>query len=66
MGCDAPLCTHILLSTAYESPGDIQGGRGHWAVYHTSPQSFIINVFLFNGSTTLGIFIKFRLLGSLS
>ena len=31
-----------------------QGGRGHWAVYYTSPQSF-----LFIGSTTLGTFIEF-------
>ena len=31
----------------------LQGGRGHWAVYDTSPQSFIIpNVFLIVVSTT--------------
>ena len=37
----------------------LQGGRGHWDVYFTSPQSFFNNVFLFVSSTTLGTFIEF-------
>ena len=40
------------------------GRRGHWAVYYTCPQSFIIK-FLIVGSTTLGIFLYF-VVGSLS
>ena len=42
------------------------GGRGHCAVYYISPQSFIIKFFLFVGLTTLGTFIDFILIGSLS
>ena len=41
-------------------------GRGQWAVYYTSPKSCYNNVFLFFGLTTLGTFIKFRLVGLLS
>ena len=34
------------------------GGRGHWAVYYTSSQSFMIdNVFLFIGLINFGTFI---------
>ena len=35
------------------------GGRGHWAVYYTSPQSFYSYFFLSVGSTTLGICMNF-------
>ncbi len=38
-----------------------QGGRGHWAVNYTSPQSF-----LFIRLTTLKTFTTFGLVGSLS
>ena len=47
----------------------MQGGRGHWAGYYTSPQSFIIILFLFSGLTALGNFIinfQFSLVGSFS
>ena len=33
--------------------------RGQWAVYYTSPQSFINNVFLFVGLTTLRTLVNF-------
>ena len=36
----------------------MKGGRGHWAVYNTSPQSFI--VFLFVGLTTLVTFVEIQ------
>ena len=36
--------------------GFIQGGSGQWAVYFSSPQSFII---VFSYLLTLGNFIKF-------
>ena len=36
------------------------------AVYYTSPQSFINNVFLFVRLTTLGTFLEFWLIGSFS
>ena len=35
----------------------IQGGRGHWAVYYSGPQSFS-NSSLFVGFTTLVTFIE--------
>ena len=44
----------------------MQGRRGHWAVYYTSPHSLIITFSLFVGLTTLGTFIEFLLVGSLS
>ena len=47
-----------VLATAIISR---EGGRGHWAVYCTSPQTF--NVFLFTAFTTS---IEFWLVGSLS
>ena len=31
-----------------------QGGRGHWAVYYTSPHQFYYSIFLFVGWATLG------------
>ena len=34
-----------------------QEGRGHWSVYYTSPQSFIITLFLL--LNLIGLFIKF-------
>ena len=43
----------------------IQGGMGHWAVYYTSPQSFIMFSYSF-GSTTLGTFNEFWLIGAIS
>ena len=36
----------------------MQGGRGQWAVYYISPQSFKIT-FFFVGLTTLGTLIEF-------
>ncbi len=33
-----------------------QGGRGNWAVYYSSPQSFKLK-FLFVGLTNLGTFL---------
>ena len=50
---------YFLTSISYSN--NIQGGRGHWAVYCTSPQTF--NVFLFTAFTTS---IEFWLVGSLS
>ena len=35
-----------------------QGGRGHWAVYYSSPQS-LNNVFLFVGLTALWTLLNF-------
>ena len=32
----------IGLQSKEKVTAEIQGGRGHWAVYYTSPQSFII------------------------
>ena len=43
----------------------IQGGRGHWAVYYTSPQSFIITL-LISWLNNFGEFIDFWLVGSIS
>ena len=43
-----------------------QGGRGQWAVYYTSPQSFCNKVILLVGSTTLETIIKVWLVGSLN
>ena len=54
---------HTHTHTHTES---LQGGRGHWTVYYTSPQSFIINFFLFVGFTTFGAFIEFWFVGVLS
>ena len=44
--------------------GLFQGGRGHWAVYLTSPQSFIVTFFLFVDLKTYGTFIELSLVGS--
>ena len=50
----------LQISYPYPFPSDnLQGGRGHWGVYYTSPQSFNNNVFLFVGLTTLGTYIEF-------
>ena len=39
-------------------PSDItKGGRGHWAVYYSSPQSFIVTFSYL--LTTLGTFVEF-------
>ena len=54
-------------STAEVSSRLCQGGRGHWPVYHTSPQSFIMTLFtLFVSSTTLRTLLNFGLLFKLS
>ncbi len=37
------------------------GGRGHWAVYFSSPQSFIITFILFIGLTAFGSFIQVKI-----
>ncbi len=42
-----------------------QGGRGHWAIKYTSPQSFYNNIFIFVGLTTLGFLLNFDWLGQL-
>ena len=56
------LCTlHTLFKTPF-----FQGGRAHWAVYYTCPQSFIIKFSLFVGLATLEAFIVYRMVGSLS
>ena len=47
-----------LLETRIAYSNIHQGGRGHWAGYYTSPQSFNI-VFLFVGLTTLGTVVNF-------
>ena len=44
----------VIIDTSADRYNNIQEGRGHWAVYYTSPQSFIITFFLFIGYTTLG------------
>ena len=50
------ICLKQILGSVREN----QGGRGHWGVYYTCPQSFIgNNVPLFVGLTTLGTFYRF-------
>ena len=46
-----------LLGTPAEMyvSGMVQGGRGHWTVYYTSPQSFII-AFLIRWPNNFGDF----------
>ncbi len=49
------IISHLYIIFLY-----IQGGRGHWAVYYTSPQCFLIRL------STLETLIKSLLVGSLS
>ena len=51
---------HCIISTLNHTKcATYQGGRGQWAVYYTSPQSFKIT---FSHSLTFGILVNFDLL----
>ena len=49
----------VMMNTLVTLDKDVgnQGGKGQWAVYYTSTQSFIITLFV--GLTTLGTLIEF-------
>ena len=36
----------VIIDTSADRYNNIQEGRGHWAVYYTSPQSFIITIYI--------------------
>ena len=52
---------NLWLCRGRQVSGQLHGGRGHWAVYYTSPQSFVITFF----NSIVGTFVEFGLVGSL-
>ena len=44
----------VIIDTSADRYNNIQEGRGHWAVYYTSPQSFMIKL-----SYSLGLLLNF-------
>ena len=51
---------HFTWKFEREKMWNTQGGRGHWAVYYASPQSFIIMFSYLLAQQLLGLLLNFN------